>query len=130
MKILLVDYDAAVLRYLEKLLRKEGCEVATVLATDETCATTIREMTLSQEFDAAFIALLMPGLNSVELSGKIKMVSPHTQIILMTTPFSPAARAELLAHGVATEFFIEPPMLQELREALGTRLCGTERLAH
>jgi|GEM_PF-4313233 len=126
MKILLVDCDDAIPQYLEELFQNENTEVTTVLAQHETCTTAIVEMARTQQFDAAFINLLMPGLNGVGLSGKIKTVSPRTQVVLMSTPCPPAIRAQLRSQGVVSEFFIEPAVLQELRDTLGTSLGDTK----
>ncbi|HEV2617410.1 MAG TPA: response regulator [Candidatus Acidoferrales bacterium] len=120
MKILIVDCDPAILQFLETFLREEGNDVTAVLYDQKDCARRIVELARAQPFQAAFINPFMPDLSGVELSGRIKNVSPHTRIILMSTPAPPATRAHLLSHGVATEFFIEPSALQELREILGS----------
>jgi DNA-binding NtrC family response regulator len=120
MKILLVDCDTAVLQYLERLFRDEGGEITSFLYEDETSATRITDVARAQQFDLAFINLLIPSLIGVELSGQIKRVSPNTRIILMSTPIPPASLAQLHSYGIASEFFIEPSALQELREILGS----------
>jgi DNA-binding NtrC family response regulator len=120
MKILLVDCDAAVLQYLERLFRDEGGEITSVAYEDEDCATRITDMARTQQFDLAFINLLIPSLIGVELSGQIKRVSPNTRIIPMSTPIPPASLAQLHSYGIASEFFIEPSVLRELREILGS----------
>jgi len=121
MKILLVDCDAAVLQYLEKLLRDEGSEVAPVLYENEASATRAIEMAGAQQFDAAFVDFRMPSLSGIELCAQIKRVSPHTRTILMSTPIPPEGRAQLLSQGVTSEFFVEPSALQNLRDALGLK---------
>jgi DNA-binding NtrC family response regulator len=118
MKILLVDCDAAVLQYLERLFRDEGGEITSLLYEDKTSATRITDVARAQQFDLAFINILIPSLIGVELSGQIKRVSPNTRIILMSTPISPASLAQLHSYGIAGEFFIEPSVLRELREIL------------
>ena len=120
MRILLVDRDAAVLQYLERLFRDEGGEITNFLYEDRTCATRITDVARAQQFDLAFINLLIPSLIGVELPGRIKRVSPNTRIILMSTPISPASLAQLHSYGIAGEFFIEPSVLRELREILGS----------
>lgn len=126
MKILLVDYDSARLQYLEELFQNEDAEVTAMLAKHETYATTIVEMARTQQFDAVFIDPLTPGLSPVELPGRIGMISPHTKVILMSTPCPPAIREQLRSQGVVSEFFVEPAVLQELREALGIHSGDTE----
>lgn len=118
MRILLVDCDAAVLQYLERLFRDEGGEITSLLYEDKTCATRITDVARAQQFDLAFINLLIPSLIGVELSGQIKRVSPNTRIILMSTPIPPSSLAQLHSCGIAREFFIEPSVLRELREIL------------
>ena len=120
MKILLVDCNAAVLQYLERLFRDEGGEITGLIYENENCATRIMDAARAQQFDLAFINLLIPSLIGVELSGRIKRVSPNTRIILMSTPISPASLAQLHSCGIASEFFIEPSVLRELREILGS----------
>jgi DNA-binding NtrC family response regulator len=120
MKILLVDCNAAVLQYLERLFRDEGGEITSLLYENENCAARITDAARTQQFDVAFINLLIPSLMGIELSGQIKKVSPNTRIILMSTPISPASLAQLHSCGIASEFFIEPSVLQELREILGS----------
>lgn len=124
MRILRVDDDPSILRYLEKLLLNETTEVATVIAENEACVARIVEMVLTQQFDAAFIELSMPGLDGLRLSGEIKRTSPRTRIILMSTPLRPAARAQMLSQGVASELFIEASVLQELWDVLGIQSCS------
>lgn len=126
MKILLVDYDSARVQYLEELFQNENAEVMALLAEHETCATTIMEMTRTQRFDAVFIDPLTPSLSPVELPGRIRMISPHTKVILMSTPCPPTIREQLRSQGVVSEFFVEPAVLQELREALGIHPGDTE----
>lgn len=126
MKILLVDYDSARLQYLEEFFQNENAEVTAILAEQETCATTIVEMARTQQFDAVFIDPLTPSLSLVGLPGRIRMISPHTKVILMSTPCPPAVREQLRSQGVASEFFIEPAVLQELRETLGIHPDDTE----
>lgn len=123
MKVLLVDDDPSILRYLEKWLLDETIEVATVIPENGTYVARIVEMARTQQFDAAFIELLMPGLDGLRLSGEIKRASPHTRIILMSTPLRPATCEQMLLQGVASEFFIEPSVLQELRDVLGIHSC-------
>lgn len=123
MKVLLVDDDPSILRYLEKWLLDETIEVATVIPENGTYVARIVEMARTQQFDAAFIELLMPGLDGLRLSGEIKRASPHTRIVLMSTPLRPATREQMLLQGVASEFFIEPSVLQELRGVLGIHSC-------
>lgn len=123
MKVLLVDDDPSILRYLEKWLLDETIEVATVIPENGTYVARIVEMARTQQFDAAFIELLMPGLDGLRLSGEIKRASPHTRIVLMSTPLRPATREQMLLQGVASEFFIEPSVLQELRDVLGIHSC-------
>ena len=120
MKILLVDRDAALLQYLEGLFRDEGGEVTSLLYENKTCATRITDVARAQQFDLAFINLQIPSFIGVELSGRIKRVSPNTRIILMSTPIPPASLAQLHSYGIAGEFFIEPSVLRELREILGS----------
>lgn len=120
MKILLVDCDAAVLQYLERLFRDEGGEITSLLYEHKTCATRITDVARAQQFDLAFINLLIPSLIGIELSAQIKRVSPNTRIILMSTPISPASLAQLHSYGIAREFFIEPSVLRELREILAS----------
>jgi len=125
MKILLVDHDPSILRCLEKLLLDETIEVATVIAENEACVARIVEMARTQQFDAAFIELSMPGLDGLRLSGEIKKTSLRTRIILMSTPLRPAIRTQLRSQGVVSEFFIEPAALQELRNVLGIPSCDS-----
>lgn len=120
MKILLVDCNAALLQYLERLFRDEGGEITSLVYGNENSIARITDAARAQQFDLAFINLLVPSLIGVELSGQIKRVSPNTRIILMSTPISPASLAQLHSYGIASEFFIEPSTLQELREILGS----------
>ena len=120
MKILLVDCSAALLQYLERLFRDEGGEITSLVYGNENSIARIIDAARTQQFDLAFINLLIPGFLGVELSGQIKRVSPNTRIILMSTPISPASLAQLHSYGIASEFFIEPSALQELREILGS----------
>lgn len=120
MKIVLVDCNAAMLQYLERLFRDEGGEITSLLYENKNCAARITDVVRAQQFDLAFINLLIPGLIGVELSGRIKRLSPNTRIIPMSTPIPPASLAQLHSCGIDSQFFIEPSVLQELREILGS----------
>jgi len=44
----------------------------------------------------------------------------------MSTPCPPTIREQLRSQGVVSEFFVEPAVLQELRETLGIHPGDTE----
>lgn len=83
-----------------------------LLAEHETRATTIVEMARTQQFDAVFIDPLTPSQSPVELPDRIRMISPHTKVILMSTPCPPTIREQLRSQGVVSEFFVEPAVLK------------------
>nr|HQV33298.1 response regulator [Calditrichia bacterium] len=78
-KVLLVEDEGIVRETLTEMLEEEGCEVL--------AANSARDALLKfQKFtcDVVFADLSMPGMNGVELAGKLKQINPTIPVFIVT----------------------------------------------
>ena len=78
-KILVVDDDQAILTLLEYNLKKEGFEVQT--ATDGQQAF---NLALSSTFDLILLDIMLPKLDGIEVTKKLRQEKVATPIIMLT----------------------------------------------
>jgi two-component system, NtrC family, response regulator HydG len=78
-RVLVVDDETMLLRALKQILHTAGYEVETV--DDPLVAA---QMIGKTGFDVALLDLRMPGMTGIELLGKIKTISPDTEVVMMT----------------------------------------------
>jgi DNA-binding NtrC family response regulator len=143
-RVLVVDDEPTLLRALEALLRRKGCEV---IGLESPIAATQR---LAQEdFDVALLDVKMPQLSGLELLHAVKHRRPEVEVIMMTGHATvetalaavkagaydfltkPFEDVELVARAVAKA--AERKMLFDRNRALETQLreregCGPEGL--
>ena len=79
-KVLIVDDDPTVLESLKDLLERRGLSTVGA-ATDGNEAVS---MASSLEPDVIVMDRMMPGMDGVEATRRIKETSPHTQVILLS----------------------------------------------
>ena len=86
-RILIVDDELSMREFLAILLEREGYEAVVASNANEALAQLENSF-----FDLVISDVQMPGLNGIELLGKIKSRSPETSVLLMTA-FSAAEQA-------------------------------------
>lgn len=75
-----------------------------------------------QRYDLILTDYQMPGMNGIELARKVREVSPHSSVILMTaTP-----QGDLMVLSGADGFLLKPFSLDALRQSLAAVFDGTE----
>jgi two-component system response regulator HydG len=78
-RVLVVDDEPSLLRALEALLRKRGCDVvgleSPIVATQRLAA---------EDFDVALLDIKMPQLSGLELLNAVKHRRPEIEVIMMT----------------------------------------------
>ncbi|TBR17427.1 response regulator [bacterium] len=77
--ILLVDNEIAVVKAFQRQLENAGYAVKAFDSGQDAI-----EAAKLEHFDIAYIDLVMPGLNGVEICRKIKELSPKTEVILIS----------------------------------------------
>ncbi len=109
MRILVVDDEEFVLKFLDMLLTREGHAVT--LAKDGLKAL---ELFKPGEFDLVITDLLMPRLDGADLAAKIKAIVP-SQPILLVTGFADQLKGKEHPFDAILD---KPFTLSELRKAI------------
>ncbi|MCC3376311.1 response regulator [Cohnella sp. REN36] len=109
MRAILVDDEYLALTWLQRLLRERGdCEViGSYLNAEEA----IEEVGRSQP-DIVFMDILMPGMNGMQATARIREISPETEVIF-TTGHNEYA---LTAFGLEVLDYIMKPVTQDRLE--------------
>ncbi|MDP2626442.1 MAG: response regulator, partial [Candidatus Rokubacteria bacterium] len=107
-KVLVVDDEREVLAFMVECLSLAGYHVLSAPSGQE--ALRIFE----REHPALIITdLSMPGMDGLELAKAVKVVSPQTEILILTAHSSMASAIEALRHGVF-DYLLKPLGLAEL----------------
>jgi len=120
MKLLVVDDEPAILKYMHALLTDWGHQVVSLCLDSEQTAADVLEQVKLREFDGALVGFMMPAMFGTELAAQIKRVSPATKIIIMIEAVPPALADALRLEGV--DFGQLPAPFE--REALCRQLSG------
>ena len=106
--ILIADDEKVFLDTLAKVLIEEGFEVVTVPNGE----IALQEIS-KQEFDVAFCDIRMPGIDGLQLLDKVRKVSPHTAVIMMTAFGSIESAIQVLKSG-AYDYIVKPIIFDEV----------------
>jgi DNA-binding NtrC family response regulator len=119
-KILVVDDEASARTSLGELLRGEGYAV-------ETAADGFKALGRMGEFepDLVLTDLNMPGMDGVELLGKLKELNPELPVVLMTA-FGGVETAVTAMRQGAADYLTKPLNLDELTIVLARTLEGSK----
>lgn len=109
-RVLIVDGDPLIRWSLESALTKEGYEV-TALDSAEKALT---ELEVSR-FDLAIVDVVLPGIDGLELIGRMRSVWPGIKTIVITGEGSRQIEARALEHGAVA--YVEKPF--SVRELIG-----------
>jgi DNA-binding NtrC family response regulator len=101
MKLLVVDKDPGIVKYMDALLTHWGYQVVSLCFLGEQTAADVFEQVRLQKFDVALVDFWMPSMLGTELPTQIKRLSPTTKIVIMSLmPVPPAAADALRRKGV------------------------------
>ena len=121
-KILVLDDDPLIRKYIKKVLTHEGHEV--VLADSGKIAL---ECLAHQEFDLALIDLKMPGMGGMEVLGMLRQQFPDTVVIVLTAHASLESSVEALRQG-AHDYLFKPCKTVQLRESVRSGLLKRQTI--
>jgi DNA-binding NtrC family response regulator len=123
LRILFADDEAHLRDLMQMELPRMGHEVT--VCPDGSAALKVLE---KQTFDAALLDLKMPGLTGIEVLGKIKQISPETQVVILTGQASVDTAVQALRLG-AFDYLTKPCKWAEL-EVLLCRLAERRDLSN
>jgi DNA-binding NtrC family response regulator len=115
-KLLIVDDEEKVRKYLSSLLRNRGYQVDT--APDGISAL---EMVSQSDFDLVLLDVIMPGPDGLEVLQEIKRRKPHTEVIMLTGNASVNTGVEGMRLG-AFDYLLKPLDLKAVTECLDEAL--------
>ena len=78
-RILLVDDEAEVRRFLARRLSRRGYEVTTATDSDQA-----RALLAEGAFDLAILDFMMPGMNGLELAAQCRLRYPDVRVLMLT----------------------------------------------
>ncbi|PIU83222.1 MAG: hypothetical protein COS68_05185 [Elusimicrobia bacterium CG06_land_8_20_14_3_00_38_11] len=110
-KILVVDDEPEILKFIEKALTKNGYFVKTTTNPFE--AVKILRSAQNDNFDVAIIDLRMPEIDGMKLLEIIKKDSPKIEVIIITAHATIETAIECLKKG-ADDYLIKPFEIKEL----------------
>jgi len=116
MKILVVEDEAGIADFLERGLRAEGYEVQ-VAGDGEVGA----RLGLEPEIDLIVLDRMLPGLDGMEVLGRVRNSRPLLPVIMLTAKGEVADRVEGLDSG-ATDYVTKPFAFEELLARIRARL--------
>jgi DNA-binding NtrC family response regulator len=96
MKLLVVDKDPSVVKFMDALLTHWGYQVVSLCFDGELTAADVLEHVKLQKFDVALVDFWMPSMQGTELPTQIKRLSPATKIVIMGLMPVPRAAADAL----------------------------------
>jgi|GEM_PF-4737041 len=115
MRILVVDDDIGTVHYLEALLLVNGHEVWARILNSHDSAEEIVALAALGQFDAATIGLVMPAVSGDQLAPRLRAVSPHMRIIMISCCPEGATLRDL---GIVDAYLPKPFDLKQLFETL------------
>jgi DNA-binding NtrC family response regulator len=111
-KILVVDDEESMCKFMEIMLKKEGYQVAT-----NQHAPHALEQVKSEEYDLVIADLMMPEMSGLELLSQAKSAKPELDFIVMTAFASVDSAIEALKHG-ALDYITKPFRVDEIKIAV------------
>ena len=107
-KLLIVDDEEKMLKYITKRLVRRGYEVCTASNGEEALASM-----KNNPFEVVLLDILMPAMDGIEVLRKIKKIAPQTAVILVTGHSSATLSAEGKKWG-AFDYILKPFDLDDL----------------
>jgi response regulator RpfG family c-di-GMP phosphodiesterase len=112
LRVLLVDDNASVLRFLASAVASNNCEVKTASTAEQAL-----ELLGDAPFDLVVSDIKMPGLSGLDLLRAIKGKQPATPVVLITGVPSVNSAVFGLRHG-AYDYLPKPFSVAEVRELI------------
>ncbi len=112
LRVLLVDDNASVLRFLVSAFTSNGCQAATAATAEEAL-----ELLGDDPFDLVVSDIKMPGLSGLDLLRAIKGKQPGTPVVLITGVPSVNSAVFGLRHG-AYDYLPKPFSVGEVKELI------------
>lgn len=116
-EILLVDDEAFFLKIMQENLRSLGYENLTLLSDPAQVAASVQ----SHNFDAAFLDINMPGMDGLQLLEQVKLSSPQTECIMVTSNEEIPSVIKAIKLG-AYDYLVKPVSADQLERALDRAL--------
>lgn len=113
-KVLVVDDDPVVGRSFDRVLSEKGYLVKTARDGPEAL-----DKLGGEEFDVVFTDIKMPGMDGVELAGRVKARRPWVPVVIVTGYGTAANEARAKEAGVSA--FLRKPLSPEVIEGSASR---------
>ena len=115
-RILLVDDEADIVRFVRRALEAEGHEVTTALDGADGL-----RLALTEQPDLVVLDLLMPGVDGQAVLSGIVAQAPHLRVLILSAAADVESRVSCLERG-AVDFLAKPFALRELLMRVRSRL--------
>src|SRR5215510_4336619 len=112
LRVLLVDDNASVLRFLASAFSSNGCQITTASTAEQAL-----EQLSDDPYDLVVSDIKMPGLSGLDLLRAIKSKVPGTPVVLITGNPSVNSAVFGLRHG-AYDYLPKPFSIREIQELL------------
>ena len=111
-RILVVDDEESMCKFMRIMLSKSGYEVATALSAKEAIG-----LLDKSNFDIAILDIKMPEMSGVELLREIRKKNQTIDVIMMTAYASLETAIEALREG-ASDYITKPFQISEIRHSI------------
>ena len=123
-RILIVDDEKSIVFALEESLLDEGYDVQTAFSAEEGFELFAKEPT-----DIVLSDLKMPGMSGIELLGKVKEISPRTQVVIITAYGNFETAVEAVRLG-AFDYIQKPFQIDNVKEIIKKAIdAGQENIS-
>ena len=112
-RILVVDDDESIRRYIVKLLTQNGYDVYVVPSGKDA----LRELRAGQEFSLAILDILMPDMDGLETLAEIRKISKDLPILMLSALGQTTIIVKAMKAG-ATDYLVKPFEEEELDLAI------------
>ena len=119
-KILIVDDEKSIVFALEESLLDEGYDVETAFSAEEGY-----ELFANSPTDIVLSDLKMPGMSGIELLGKVKEISPSTQVVIITAYGNFETAVEAVRLG-AFDYIQKPFQIDNVKNIVKKALDGSQ----
>ena len=108
-RLLLVDDEEQFILNLSKVLRMRGFDVSIALSGHEA----IEAIESQGKFDVVVLDVKMPGMDGIETLGKIKELTPDTEVIMLTGQATLDSGVQAIRKG-AYDYLMKPCDIEDL----------------
>jgi len=115
-RALIVDDNDGAREVLRRLLSAEGFRCDTVSSGEEAMARVANHATADVPYDVLFVDIMMPGMDGLELSRRMRSIDERPAIVVVTGVADTTRAREALRLG-ADEYVVKPYSISQLRLA-------------